>query len=92
MTLLTHEFDASIFLDTPESIREYLNIMLKENGFDGFKRALTDVAKAKGMTRIANEIGVTRASLYKSLDESGNPRFDTIAKIVEACGCKLTIS
>jgi probable addiction module antidote protein len=85
-------FDASEYLDTPEMVREYLSVMLEENGIDGLKRALNDVARAKGMTEIANQIGVTRASLYKSLADDGNPRFETIAKIVEALGCKLVVS
>jgi probable addiction module antidote protein len=83
---------ASEYLDTPEMVREYLSVMLEENGIDGLKRALNDVARAKGMTEIANQIGVTRASLYKSLADDGNPRFETIAKIVEALGCKLVVS
>ena len=85
-------FDASEYLDTPEMVREYLSVMLEENGIDGLKRALNDVARAKGMTEIANQIGVTRASLYKTLADDGNPRFETIAKIVEALGCKLVVS
>lgn len=44
------------------------------------------------MTEIAKQAGVTRASLYKSLVEGGNPQFDTIARIVEALGCKLVVS
>ena len=85
-------FDASEYLDSPEMVREYLSVMLEENGIDGLKRALNDVARAKGMTEIAKQIGVTRASLYKSLADDGNPRFETIAKIIEALGCKLVVS
>ncbi len=44
------------------------------------------------MTEVAKQAGVTRASLYKSMAEDGNPRFETIAKIVEALGCKLVVS
>jgi probable addiction module antidote protein len=73
-------------------VREYLSVMLEENGIDGLKRALNDVARARGMTEIANQIGVTRASLYKSLADDGNPRFETIAKVIEALGCKLVVS
>lgn len=85
-------FDASEYLDSPEMVREYLSVMLEENGIDGLKRALNDVARAKGMTEIANQIGVSRASLYKSLSDDGNPRFETIAKIIDALGCKLVVS
>jgi probable addiction module antidote protein len=53
--------------------------------------ALSIAAKAKGMTEVAQKVGVTRASLYKSLSENGNPRFETISRIVEALGCKLVV-
>lgn len=58
----------------------------------GLMHALNITARAKGMTEIAKQAGVTRASLYKSLSEDGNPQFETIAKIVEALGCKLVVS
>lgn len=50
--------------------------------------ALNIAARAKGMTEIAKQVSVTRASLYKSLAEDGNPRFETISKTVDAFGCK----
>jgi probable addiction module antidote protein len=53
--------------------------------------ALNIAARAKGMSEVAQQVGVTRASLYKSLSESGNPRFKTISKVVEALGCKLAV-
>ena len=53
--------------------------------------ALNIAARAKGISQIAKQVGVTRNSLYKSLSENGNPRFETISKIVEALGCRLTI-
>jgi len=64
-----------------------------ENGSPkDFIHALNTTARVKGMTEIAKQIRVTRASLYKSLAEDGNPRFETIAKIVQALGCKLMAS
>lgn len=85
-------FDVADYLKTPEDIR----LFLKEAGETGsakdFIHALNTAARAAGMSEIAKQAGVTRASLYKSLADDGNPRFETIAKIVEALGCKLIVS
>jgi len=87
----TKLFDVSQYLDSPEAIQEYLEIMLEENGIEGFLRALGHVAKAKGMTAIAENANVGRESLYKSLAETGKPRFDTIYSVVESLGLKLSV-
>jgi len=49
------------------------------------------LSRAKGMSKVAAQAGVTRASLYKSLSQNGNPQFSTINKIVNALGCKLVV-
>lgn len=85
-------FDVADYLKTDEDIR----LFLKEAGETGnareFIHALNTAARAKGISAVAKQAGVTRASLYKSLADNGNPRFDTIAKIVEALGCRLVVS
>ena len=91
MTLQPQKFDVSKYLDSPETIKEYLEIMLDENGIEGFQRALGHVAKAQGMTEIAKKANVGRESLYKSLSETGNPRFDTIYNVLQALGLTLSI-
>lgn len=53
--------------------------------------ALNTAARAMGMTEVAKKAGVTRASLYKSLAEGGNPGFYTISKVTRALGCKLSV-
>jgi len=80
------------YLETDEDIREFLKELSETGTHQDFISGLATVAKAKGMTQIAKQAGVTRASLYKSLSEDGKPRFDTIAKVVESLGCKLVIS
>lgn len=90
-TMKTKKFDASKYLDSPEAIKEYLEIMLEENGIEGFQRALGHVAKAHGMTEIAKKANVGRDSLYKSLSETGKPRLDTIYNVLQALGLKLSI-
>lgn len=92
MTMKTKKFDASEYLDNPETIHEYLEVMLEENGLEGFQRALGDVAKAKGMTEIARATNLSRQNLYKALTPGSSPKFETLKKVVEAVGCKLHVA
>lgn len=92
MTVKTNKLDSAARLETDEDIREFLREAAKTGDTSDLIHALNTAARAKGMTEIAKQAGVTRASLYKSLAEGGNPQFDTIAKIVEALGCKLVVS
>ena len=91
MTVTTSKWDASKFLDSPEMMKEYLQIMLEENGIDGFQRALGDIAKAQGMSEIARKTNLSRQNLYNVLDQESSPKFETIKKIIEALGCKLAV-
>ena len=91
MNVTTSKWDASEYLDSPEMMKEYLQIMLEENGVEGFQRALGDIAKAKGMTEIAKKTKLGRQNLYKALSEGSSPKFDTVKKVVEALGCKIAI-
>jgi probable addiction module antidote protein len=92
MTETITPFDIAEHLETDEDIREFLRETAASGDTADFIHALNIAARAKGMTDIAQRAGVTRASLYKSLADDGNPRFDTIARIVEAFGCKLVVS
>ncbi|MCQ8105085.1 putative addiction module antidote protein [Methylomonas sp. SURF-2] len=85
-------FDVAEYLETGEDIKLFLKEAAETGNTKDFIHALNTAARAKGMTEIAKQIGVTRASLYKSLADDGNPRFETIAKIVDALGCKLIVS
>lgn len=90
MTLITNNFDVSKYLDTPEDIRDYLAIALEDGDELALQLALGDIARAKGMSKIAAETGLNRESLYKSLSAKGNPSFATISKVAAALGLKLT--
>jgi len=92
MTVKIKKLDIAAHLETDEDIREFLREVAQTGDASDLIHALNIVARAKGMTEIAKQVGVTRASLYKSLSEDGNPEFETIAKIVEALGCKLVVS
>lgn len=85
----TTRFDVSEYLKTDEDIAAYLNVVLGENDPDLVVAALGDIARSKGMTKLAKDSGLTRASLYKSLSAGGNPEFNTVIKVVNALGIKL---
>ncbi len=89
--LKTTPFDVADYLKTDEDIKMFLKESLVEGTMSDFIHALNTAARAKGMSEVAKKVGVTRASLYKSLSENGNPRFETIAKIVESFGCKIVL-
>ncbi|MHB1758476.1 MAG: addiction module antidote protein [Leptospirillum sp.] len=84
-------FDPSEYLDSEETIAEYLTVTLEENDPDLLLVALSNVAKARGMSKIARESGLGRESLYKALTPGSKPRFETIMKVMHALGVKLTV-
>jgi len=91
MTTKTFLFDIAEHLQNDDDIRGFLSEVTATGDESDFVHALSIAAKAKGMTEIAEQAGVTRASLYKSLADGGNPRFDTISKVTKALGCKLVV-
>lgn len=85
------EYDAARYLDSEEAISEYLTACLEDFSLDSFLLALGDVAKARGMTQLAKDTGLSRASLYKTLSPGNKPQFETIVKITNALGVPLSI-
>lgn len=88
----TYPWDPTEHLDSEEAIAAYLSAAFEDGDIDLIKAALSDVAKARGMTEIAEKAGYTRAGLYKALGENGNPSFDLIAHVVRALGVKMTVA
>ena len=84
-------WDIADYLDTDERIRGFLGEIIKEDDPALLAAALGDVARAKGMTNIANETGLGRESLYKSLSKTGNPSFATVQKVLSALGLKFSV-
>ena len=84
-------FDVSEYLDDDKIIADYLNTVLEDGDTQDLITALGHVAKARGMTKIAEETGLSRPSLYKALSEGAKPQFDTIIKVLRALGCNLSI-
>jgi len=85
-------FDASDYLDSEETIAEYLRVALENPDPDAFLIAVRDVAKARGIARVAADSGLGRESLYKALRPGAQPRFDTMRRLVGALGVKLDIA
>ncbi|WP_156550117.1 addiction module antidote protein [Gallibacterium salpingitidis] len=86
-----HDFDMSEHLRTEEEIQLYLNEILKEGNVDLLLSALGDIAKARNMSQIAREVGVTREGLYKALSGRGNPTFATVFKVMQALNLNLEV-
>lgn len=91
MPLKTYPFDVADYLKSDDDIRRFLIEVANTGSASDFIHALNTAAKAKGMTNLAKQMGVSRTSLYKSLAEDGNPNFETINKVVEALGCKIKL-
>mgnify|MGYP000246303123 FL=1 len=88
---MTTPYDVAEHLRTPKEMAAYLEACIEEaNGDAAFiAKALGDIARAKGMTQVAKDSGLTRESLYKSLSGERSPGFDTILKVIAALGLSL---
>ena len=85
------KFDAADYLDSEEMIAEYLKAALEEDDPRVFLAALGDVAKARGMAKVAKKSGLGRESLYKALAPGAKPRYETVKRLIDSLGVKLTI-
>lgn len=85
-------FDGSDYLDSEETIAEYLTAALENPDPDAFLVAVRDVAKAQGISKVASNAGLGRESLYKALKAGAHPRFDTVCRLLNALGVKLDIT
>lgn len=87
----TRPFDMANYLGTEEEVTEYLRQVLEEGDPAELAAALGDIARARGMTQLARETGLSRESLYKSLSGERAPSSDTLFKVIHAMGFKLTL-
>lgn len=87
----TTPYDVAEHLRTPAEMAAYLDAWLDEAPDDaaGIAKALGDIARAKGMTQVAKDAGLSRESLYRALKADGNPSFATVLKVAKALGVKL---
>lgn len=86
-------WDAAEHLRTEEDMQLYLDACLEEDAGDGrlINAALGDIARARGMSQLARDTGLTREGLYKALSSEGNPEFSTVLKVIRALGLKLAV-
>lgn len=85
-------YDSADYLETPEDIAAYLDAVMEEGGNDPayVSRALGVVARARNISQLARDTGMSREGLYKALSGEGNPSFATVAKIAGALGLRIT--
>jgi len=88
----TSKFEIADYLDSKEMIAEYLNTVMEEGNDADIINAIGHIAKAIGMTKIAEETGLSRPSLYKALSEGAKPQFSTIMKVLKAIGGQLQVN
>jgi probable addiction module antidote protein len=86
-----NRYDVADYLETEEDISLYLEACQEDSDPKLIAAALGDIARARNMTQLANEAGMTRAGLYKALSVEGNPSFATISKVAKALGLKITV-
>ena len=92
MVRKTRRWDAADTLETKGDIAAYLDAALEDGDPGLLKAALGDIARAKGMSEIAQAAGLGRADLYKALSPEGNPEFATVLKVVQALGLRLKVA
>jgi probable addiction module antidote protein len=90
--LKTLPWDAAVYLKTADDIANYLEAVLEDGDPALVAAALGDIARAKGMTKIARAAGLGRESLYKALSPGGNPELATVLKVIRALGLKLSVA
>ena len=88
----TRSWDPAEHLETEEDMAAYLNVALEEGDLSLIMAALGDIARARRMAMVAQESGLGRESLYKSLSADGNPEFGTVLKVLHALGLQLQAS
>ena len=84
-------WDSADYLKTEEDVELYFELCLQEDPGDGslIRRALSSIARARGMSQLARDTGLAREGLYKALSPEGNPEFATVMKVIKALGLKL---
>jgi probable addiction module antidote protein len=84
-------FDADKYFDSDETVAAYITEALSTHDADMIARAIGVAAKARGMTDIAKQTGLSRESLYKALSGDGHPQFETINRVLKALGLRLRV-
>ena len=91
MAIETIPYDPTELLTSDAAIEAYLEAAFEDGDQRVIALALGNIAKAKGMTHVAKEAGITREALYKSLSEKGDPKLSTLLGVMKALGFHLTV-
>jgi probable addiction module antidote protein len=91
MTVKTRPWDVAEHLETPEDVAAYLEAVLDDGDPHLIAAAIGDVARARGMSQLSRDTGLSRESLYRSLSGDGNPEFGTVLKVLKALGVRLEV-
>lgn len=87
----SRRYDSAEYLDTPEAIAEYLTDALEDGDPSFIAKAIGTAARARGMSEVAREAGVSRENLYRALSGDTKPEFDTIRRVLDALGVRLEV-
>jgi probable addiction module antidote protein len=96
-TLKVRNWDAACDIDSTESVMAYIEAALEESDFSNpsglklFLAVLSDIARSKGMAKIARDLHLSREVLYQSLSQDGNPSFATVMKVFNSLGFRLAL-
>jgi probable addiction module antidote protein len=91
MTIETALWDTADFLESPADMKAYLEAVLADGDPSEIQHALGVVARAKGMSQVARDAGVTREALYKALSAKGDPKLSTVLGVLKALGVRLSL-
>jgi probable addiction module antidote protein len=91
MPTKTRQFDPAAYLDTDEAIAAYLNEAIASNDPAFIADSLGVVARARGMTKVARDAGLSRESLYRALSPDGNPELSTLLRVLDVLGLRLSV-
>lgn len=91
MAIETTPFDAAEYLDTPEAQAAFLDEAFREGDTAAIAQALGIIARARGMTSVAKDAGVTREALYKALSPEGDPKLSTLLGVTSALGFRIAV-
>jgi probable addiction module antidote protein len=85
------EFDIARYLRSKKAMIEYLNQVIADGDDAELAAALGHIARAKGMAEVSKSTGLTREALYKALKPNTKPRFDTVSKVIQALGMRISV-
>lgn len=85
------EYDPAEFINSPEDVLMYLNVVLEDNEPGELAAALGHIARSEGMAKIAEKTGIAREALYKALKAKSQPRFETLSKVANSLGYRFVL-